>query len=94
MWGVFAACNASVVPMTVFSCDTGGKTVSVTSDNNSLTYSYGATGRIEKSITGDARSGNLHWMQMRYAGLVSQPVPYIHLRVHETLLVFVRRPLP
>ncbi|WP_146589523.1 SH3 domain-containing protein [Puniceibacterium confluentis] len=70
--GVFAACNASVVPMTVFSCDTGGKTVSVTSDNNSLTYSYGATGRIEKSITGDARSGNLHWMQMRYAGLVSQ----------------------
>ncbi|SFD78874.1 hypothetical protein SAMN04488523_102398 [Sulfitobacter brevis] len=70
--GVLAGCDNSPVQMAVFSCNVGSKTVSVTADNNGLTYTYGANGRTEKTITGGPRSGNLHWMQMRFAGLVSQ----------------------
>lgn len=54
---------------TVFSCALdSGRTVTVTRRGNDFTYRYGTPRRAELTLTGNAGSGNLHFMRQRYAG--------------------------
>ncbi len=58
---------------TVFRCTlTNGKTVSVTTLGDRLTYRYGTPQRAELTINGTPRTGNVHYMQQRYASIQSQ----------------------
>lgn len=55
-------------PQRVFACWLGAKGVSVTRVGGNLIYAYGAPGRTELSIIGNARAGNVHQLTQRYAG--------------------------
>jgi hypothetical protein len=56
----------------VFQCTlSNGKTVRVTAQGGNLFYTYGGR-RAELSLRGSARSGNVHYMQQRYASIQSQ----------------------
>ena len=58
---------------TVFQCTlTNGKTVSVTARGDQLNYRYGTPRRAELTLRGTPRSGNVHFMQQRYASIQSQ----------------------
>jgi hypothetical protein len=58
---------------TVFQCAlANGKTVRVTTQGGNLFYTYGRGNRAELSLRGSARSGNVHYMQQRYASIQSQ----------------------
>jgi hypothetical protein len=58
---------------TVFSCAVrGGKTVTVTNSGGTFTYRYGTRAHPELTLTGGARTGNLHFMRQRYAGVEMQ----------------------
>jgi hypothetical protein len=58
---------------TVFQCTlANGKTVRVTAQGGNLFYTYGRGNRRELALRGSARSGNVHYMQQRYASIQSQ----------------------
>jgi hypothetical protein len=58
---------------TVFRCNLdNGKMVQVTAQGGRLFYRYGTARRAELSLTGSARSGNVRFMQQRYASIQSQ----------------------
>ncbi len=58
---------------TVFQCTLrNGKSVRVTAQGGNLFYTYGRGNRRELALRGSARSGNVHYMQQRYASIQSQ----------------------
>lgn len=60
-------------PETVFQCQLrNGKTVRVTTQAGNMFYTYGRGRRTELSLRGSPRSGNVHYMQQRYASIQSQ----------------------
>jgi hypothetical protein len=59
-------------PTKVFACSIGDKKVSVVTVNDRLIYRYGTASKDELSIVGIPVSGNIHWLQDRFAGVESQ----------------------
>jgi len=56
----------------VFACSIGDKKVSVNAVDGRLTYHYGTASKDDLSIVGIPASGNVHWLEGRFAGMEHQ----------------------
>lgn len=59
-------------PVKVFACSIGDKKVSVTTVDGRLVYRYGTASKDDLSIVGMPGSGNIHWLEGRFAGMERQ----------------------
>lgn len=70
--GVAEAAQADPVGVPIFECVVGHKTVRVTANGDTLTYSFGSAGNVELTLSGGPNSNNIHWLTQRFAGMEYQ----------------------